>query len=247
MSGEKPIAWQAYQKLADAYAAGIDTKPHNAYYDRPAMLSLLPELRGKRVLDAGCGPGAYTEALAAREASVDACDVSERMLEKAAERLVTQIDSGQVRLHLLDLNKPLQGFANSLFDLVNAGLCLDYIEDWRPLFEEFCRLLKPGGCLLFSVGHPAFDADYFATSQYFSVERVTSTWKGFGVTVEMPGYRRPWQAILNPLGEAGLVLDRILEPRPTEDFRVADPVWYEKLMHRPGFVCVRARKPFTST
>lgn len=49
---EPPIAYQAYQELADHYAALIDTKPHNAYYERPAMLGMLPELRGKRVLDA---------------------------------------------------------------------------------------------------------------------------------------------------------------------------------------------------
>ena len=53
---DKPIALDAYETLAEAYAAVVDTKPHNAYYERPATLSLLPEVRGKRVLDAGCGP-----------------------------------------------------------------------------------------------------------------------------------------------------------------------------------------------
>jgi hypothetical protein len=54
---EQPIALEAYSRLADASAARIDTKAHNAYYDRPAVLSLLPPVEGKRVLDAGCGPG----------------------------------------------------------------------------------------------------------------------------------------------------------------------------------------------
>lgn len=58
---DPPIALEAYETLADAYAEAIDTKPHNAYYERPATLSLLPEVAGKRVLDAGCGPGAYAE------------------------------------------------------------------------------------------------------------------------------------------------------------------------------------------
>ncbi|WP_279387450.1 hypothetical protein [Rubrobacter taiwanensis] len=30
-------------------------------YERPATLSLLPDVAGKRVLDAGCGPGVYSE------------------------------------------------------------------------------------------------------------------------------------------------------------------------------------------
>jgi hypothetical protein len=42
---DQPIALDAYQALAEAYAAVIDTKPHNAYYERPATLSLMPESR----------------------------------------------------------------------------------------------------------------------------------------------------------------------------------------------------------
>ena len=53
MHKDKPIALAAYEKLAERYAALIDTKPHNAYYERPAMLSLLPKIQGKHVLDAG--------------------------------------------------------------------------------------------------------------------------------------------------------------------------------------------------
>jgi hypothetical protein len=50
---KKFIAYDAYERLADTYAEMIDTKPHNAYLERPATLSLLPDVKGKRVLDAG--------------------------------------------------------------------------------------------------------------------------------------------------------------------------------------------------
>jgi hypothetical protein len=45
--GKEPIAYDAYEKLADAYADIIETKPHNAYLERPATLSLLPDVKGK--------------------------------------------------------------------------------------------------------------------------------------------------------------------------------------------------------
>jgi hypothetical protein len=58
---EEPIAMDAFSCLADAYAARIGGKPHNAFYDRPAVLSLLPPVAGQRVLDPGCGPGVSAE------------------------------------------------------------------------------------------------------------------------------------------------------------------------------------------
>ena len=240
---DNPRAYKAYQELADAYAAKIDTKPHNAYYDRPAMLSMLPDIEGKKVLDAGCGPGAYAQTLAERGAAVVACDASERMLELAAERIGKFDFPNAPELRKLDLTQPLSMFSNEEFDVVNAPLCLDYIADWKSLFKEFYRILVPGGWFLFSCGHPAFDADYFDTKAYFSVESVECTWSGFGVQVVMPSYRRSLEEVLMPVMDANFQLEKVHEPLPTDEFKTADPVRYARLMHRPGFLCVRSLKP----
>ncbi len=234
-STEKPLAYEAYQSLADHYAAGLDTKPHNAYYDRPAMVALWPDLKGKRVLDAGCGPGLYMELLIARGAVVTAFDVSERMIEHARRRCGPDADLRQI-----DMNQPLNMFEVATFDFINAPLCLDYIENWNRLFLEFHRILKPGGRFQFSCGHPAFDAEYHRTNHYFGVEQVQCTWKGFGKVVVMPSFRRSLQEMLMPLVTSGFRLAKIVEPLPTEDFKLADPVRYRSLMHRPAFVCVQA-------
>jgi SAM-dependent methyltransferase len=87
MTFDPPISRRSYEELAEAYAAKIDTKPHNAYYERPATLSLLPEVRGLRVLDAGCGPGVYAEWMTNRGARVVAVDASPKMLALARARV----------------------------------------------------------------------------------------------------------------------------------------------------------------
>jgi len=74
------IAYDAYEKLADAYAEKVDTKPHNAYLEMPATLSLLPDVEGRRVLDVGCGTGRYTEWLLEHGAKVIGFDASPKML-----------------------------------------------------------------------------------------------------------------------------------------------------------------------
>ncbi|MGB9736974.1 class I SAM-dependent methyltransferase [Chloroflexus sp.] len=99
-SPPKPIAQQAYDLLAERYAEQVLTKPHNAYYEHPAMLSLLLDVRGKCVLDAGCGPGIYSELLLDRGAEVVAVDANPKMVRLAQQRLqdraqVFQADLGQ--------------------------------------------------------------------------------------------------------------------------------------------------------
>src|SRR5687768_6841087 len=131
---EQPIALEAYTRLADALAARIDTKAHNAFYDRPAVLSLLPAVEGKRVLDAGCGPGVYAEWLAGQGAEVVGVDVCPRMVELARLRLgdrATVIEA--------DLGRPLDIIPAASFDLVLSALAMDYVRDWDAAFREFFR------------------------------------------------------------------------------------------------------------
>ena len=234
----KPVAQDAYNDLAEAYAALVDTKPHNAYYERPATLSLLPDVNGKHILDAGCGPGAYSEWLVDHGAQVVAFDANKKMVRLARQRLG---DKAQVLQ--ADLEAPLDFLADASFDVIIAPLVMDYVKDWEPAFNEFHRVLKKGGCLVFSMEHP-YGKFYFhkEAGNYFDVELVEFTWRGFGKPVIVPSYRRPLSGVINPLLKAGFTLDQILEPLPTEEFSLIEPEEYEELIHSPGFMCVRAVK-----
>lgn len=236
---EKPIALDAYETLAESYAAAVETKPHNAFYERPATLSLLPEnIKGKKILDAGCGPGVYSERLIKQGACVFAIDASPKMIELAAERL-----NGAAEMRVADLSKPLDFLEDSAFDLILSPLVLDYVKDWRAVFAEFYRILRPSGHLVFSVTHPFFDYIYFKSNDYFAIEVVSCEWRGFEkVRVQMPSYRRPLGELLNPLLEIGFQIEKIVEPLPTEEFKAADPKHYEELSAFPAFICIRAKK-----
>jgi ubiquinone/menaquinone biosynthesis C-methylase UbiE len=234
----KPVAQDAYNDLAEAYAALVDTKPHNAYYERPAMFSLLPNVNGKVALDVGCGPGAYAEWLVAHGAQVVAFDANKKMVRLARQRLG---DKAQVLL--ANLEAPLDFLADASFDLIIAPLVMDYVKDWEPALEEFYRVLKLGGFLVFSMEHP-YGKFYIhrETGNYFNVELVEYTWRGFGKPVIVPSYRRPLSGVINPLLKTGFTLDLILEPLPTQEFKLVDPEEYKELTRSPGFMCVRAIK-----
>ena len=83
----------------------------------------------------------------------------------------------------------------------------------------------------------------FQNGKLFKTELVVSEWHGFpGVKVQMPSFRRSLEATLNPLIEAGFRLERVLEPKPTEKFKEADPKHYGQLWQQPSFLCLRATK-----
>src|SRR5262249_54220045 len=141
------------------------------------------------------------------------------------------------------LGQPLDCFHSASFDVILSALALDHVADWNSVFREFYRLLREPGHFVFSVGHP-FD-EFFAhhsSGNYFAVERVAWPMRMSGVSVVLPDFRRPLQAMRDPLFAAGLLLDRLVEPRPTAQFKEHDPADYEKLMRSPGFFCIRAKK-----
>ncbi|MEN0006073.1 MAG: class I SAM-dependent methyltransferase [Bacteroidota bacterium] len=227
----------AYEQMAEQYNAKIDHKPHNAYYDRPNTLKLVPDVKGLNVLDAACGPGKYAEILIERGASVVGFDLSPSMVAFAKKRNPT---GGRFFVH--DLTAPLDQFKEETFDLVICALALHYIEDWGPTIREFCRVLKPNGTLVFSIEHPFFEYNYHKTGHYFGVEHVKCTWNGFGQPIEVNSFRRGLGECIAPITNNGFYIDQIVEPRPTAEFEKLDPKYFKALNEFPAFLCIRAVK-----
>jgi ubiquinone/menaquinone biosynthesis C-methylase UbiE len=224
-----------YEEMAESYNNLIEHKAHNAYYDRPNTLSLIPEVKGKSILDAACGPGKYAQILLSQGADVTGFDISPRMVEFAKER---NKDSGTFFVH--DLATPLQMLDKESFDIVLCALALHYLQDWTLTIQEFYRILKPEGHLVISIEHPFFEFNFFKSKQYFDVEPVKCTWTSFGKPVEVYSYRRPLQACIMPLTNNGFYIDTILEPRPVEEFEKFDPKHFKELNQFPAFMCIRA-------
>jgi magnesium-protoporphyrin O-methyltransferase len=71
---------------------------------RSTLLGLLPvDLRSRRVLDAGCGTGAFSVEAAQRGAAVLAIDLSPTLVELARERLAGQLHSGSIDFRVGDM------------------------------------------------------------------------------------------------------------------------------------------------
>ncbi len=223
--------------MAEKYNELIDHKPHNAYYDRPNTLGLLPELKGKTILDAACGPGKYAEILISKGGIVTGFDISPKMIELAIRR-----NNGHGEFFVHDLSNRLDMIKNNSFDIVLCALALHYIEDWSVTIKEFYRVLKPAGVLVISIEHPFFDFSFFKSENYFEVENVKCVWKGFGQPVEINSFRRPLNECLSPLTDNGFYIDKVVEPKPTKEFEYTDPKHFSELNKFPAFICIRASR-----
>ena len=110
----------------------------NTWYEKPAMLRLLGDVTGHRILDAGCGSGPTSVALTERGADVSGFDLSAAMIEIARRRLL----GTDLQVH--DLAEPLP-WQDATFNTVVASLVLHYLQDWSGPLTEFHRVLTPGG------------------------------------------------------------------------------------------------------
>lgn len=205
----------------------------------PSLRSQLPDLKGLRVLDLGCGFGYFAQWAAAQGAlEVVGMDLSENMLAVARQNCTGL----PVRFERADLET--SEFGTGEFDLVFSSLAVHYIAD----FDSFCarvrRALKDRGHFVFSMEHPVFAAratpDFLtdaeghlvgAVKEYLREGPRLTNWIAEGVVK----HHRLISTTINALQRAGLKLDYIDEWSTKEVDIAAHPEW-EKERYEPMFL-----------
>ena len=223
------------EDFAGQYANKIEYNSHNALYERPATLSLLPDVKGKKIPDAGCGPGEYSNILLDRGAEVTAIDYSDEMI-----RLTNERTEGKVRTVKANLNFSLYFLKDDEFDIIVSSLTIHYIRDLRNLFSEFNRVLKVNGELIVSTHHPFLDYLLHPEGSYYDTELIKDKWPSYNIVMEF--YRRPLSEIYNLFQEADFRITELLEPLPVKECELKFPDSYKELTSRPCFIFFKAIK-----
>lgn len=220
-----------YDRMAEAYAAHSDGGSFNALYDRPAIMALAGDVRGKRVIDVGCAAGALTEALVEAGARVLGIDASRAMIGIAERRL-----AGRAEFRAADIGKPIDFVPTGSVDLVTASLVMHYLEDWVPALREFRRILAPDGRVVLSTHHPGEDWRWLDRPNYFATELVTDNWRIGDGDVDVRFYRRPLSAVFAAIRDGGFWVDELSEPMPLPECEKQDPKGWALLTTQPRFL-----------
>jgi ubiquinone/menaquinone biosynthesis C-methylase UbiE len=140
------------EEAYDLWAAQYDTQPDNLVLAMEeelftAFISRL-NIRGSVIVDVGCGTGRHWNRIL--EGNPDLLlgfDVSQGMLEQLRlkfpkARVVQQMDHR------------LPGLDDQSCDFILSTLALAHMENIQEIFEEWNRVLKPGGEILITDYHP---------------------------------------------------------------------------------------------
>lgn len=153
---------QLWNKMAKAYDAFTSGK--NSYRDTiewPCIQSMLPDIKGKSVIDLGCGSGRYTFLLEEAEPrKLTGVDISDEMLRIAREK--AQSRGSKARFVKGDLHDFVP---EDQYDVVFSSTLSHYIVDLFPLFANIYDMLTYKGICIISVVNPIYSAHITKVSQ----------------------------------------------------------------------------------
>ena len=238
---------RSWDAVADDWIAHADANDYRLFFLMPRLLAMLGDVRGRRILDLGCGEGGYARELVRRGAVVVAIDGSERLIAAARARAIAE----RVDVTFVCANaNALDAVAPASQDVVVAAMSLMDVEDLRGAVRETRRVLAPGGELVMSITHPCFSApvsewvrDESRALLHFAVDRYLqrTAWDSF-VT---PAFRapvirrhRPLEDYMSALVDEGFVLREFREPEATEAERQRSRR-FAKLSRIPYFLFMR--------
>jgi SAM-dependent methyltransferase len=215
----------------------------NNLYDRPNIIARLPELQGKKVLDLGCSTGFYTQYALEHGAEVTGVDASRSLIGILKEKIQGQ----KATLHCGDIGQPMPFLKPDYYDVAICSLVMDYVKNWNALLAELYRVVKKGGRVIISTGHPFSQYLYMKRKRqnisYHAFKMYEDSWGG-GTKRPLTThyYIRPLNEVLRPFIQSKFKIISIDEPLPDDNCRQIDPETYKKLMERPGFLFIVLEK-----
>jgi SAM-dependent methyltransferase len=211
----------------------------------PALRAMLPDPRGLRVADLGCGFGWFCRWAAEQGAAqVLGLDVSEKMLARAAAaNPAAAITYAKADLEQLELPQ-------AAFDLIYSSLALHYIKDLARLLRTVHQAMVSGAHLVFSIEHPIYMAPLhprwlvgaggsrsWPVDHYLVEGQRTTDWLAPGVIKQ----HRTIGTTLNLLISTGFTIRHVEEWGPTDQQIAEKPALAEE-RERPMFLLVAAQR-----
>ncbi|NDV96068.1 class I SAM-dependent methyltransferase [Dysgonomonas sp. 521] len=210
------------------------------------LKKMLPDFKGKQVLDLGCGFGWHCRYAADKGAkSVLGIDISEKMINEAKKKNNSPCIKYEC-VAIEDFDYP-----PLTFDIVISSLAFHYAESFDDICQKVHRTLAADGKFVFSVEHPVFTAfgnqDWFyaqdgsplhwPVDNYFREGKRNANFLGENVIK----YHKTLTTYINGLLSSGFNIQELREPEPDNAMLRTMPEMRDEL-RRPIFLIISAGK-----
>jgi SAM-dependent methyltransferase len=223
----EPTLREAWEAQASAWAAWARTPGHDHFfwrYNLPQFLRIVPD-PGELTLDVGAGEGRVSRVLAERGHRVVAIDGSPTLA-----RLTATHEEPRPTIVADAAALPV---ADAIADRVIAFMLLQDVDDLEGAVGEMARVLQPGGVLCVAILHPmatagafvddSFDSSFLVTDPYPESRRYVDVVERDGIHMEFHSTHRPLGAYTHALGEAGFVIELLVEGVPDAEYIAEHP------------------------
>lgn len=213
-----------------------------------AVLEAIGPVDNLTVLDAGCGEGYMSRALAQSGAKVTGVDFSDELIQAAKEHELTS--ELPVSFEVGDVNS--LAYDPGTFDLVLCNHLLNDLEDPSHAIREFSRVLSPNGRIAIMMLHPCFYNKHAERDQagngligstYFQQRSATQNFVVDGLTSPSPNtaWIRPLEFYTKALQDCGFAIRSLSEPHPSEQ-QLQNDEWWRTSFTRPLFILLVAQR-----
>ena len=234
-------AWSAYSREIDE-AVGDEGDPARRYILNPVFFTLVGDIAGSTILDAGCGTGYLCRLFARRGAQMTGIEPAASLFAYAVEHEQAE----PLGIHYIQQDLSTFTSDDTAFDIVVANMVFMDIPDYQSAMQNCIAALRSGGRFIFSLLHPCFDevdrpdfAKGYKAKGYIRVDEYLHEF----VVQQIVGYyvHRPLSAYLNLIIEAGCTIHKVIEPTLTPE-GIAALGEQNRNMHIPNFIVISARK-----
>lgn len=203
----------------------------------PAIFQLLGDVKGKKILDAGCGNGYLSRLLAKKGASVVGVEPGETMHQYAIE--TEEKEPLGIKYLKEDLSQLTQ--FKEEFDIVIANMVFMDIPDYQSAIRNCISSLKKEGIFIYSLLHPCFPGfendwqklKHVEVKDYFTQSSIEAK---YGQV-----FYRPLQIYINLTNDCGCITERIIEPQLGKEFSDTNPK-LNRSHFVPQFIVIKAKR-----
>lgn len=240
-------AWNAAADAWDEFVeSGADYYRHDVH--GPALLSACEPVKDLTVLDLGCGQGFFCRELAKRGAKVIAIDLADQQIAHA--KLHEEQEPLGIEYHVMDATKVAEHFHDRCFPLVTSCMALHDMSDVRGVLRSAFAVIVNGGRMVFSIPHPCTDTPFrewemdhggnqtaLKIDYYFESGPAICRWnmKRLKYPWDSPYWRYTLTEWSEMISEAGFLIHRLHEPRPTKE-QVRQNPYIEDSYRLPTFL-----------